>query len=127
MKLLGIDFGKKRVGVAISDEEGKFAFPHIVLDNDGDIITNIALIVCEHKVDKIIIGESRNFKMEKNPIMQDIERFIDEWQAASKVPIELHPEYMSSQQAQRIDTDKEGIDAKAAAIILQSYIDHFTG
>jgi RNase H-fold protein (predicted Holliday junction resolvase) len=69
---LGIDYGTKRIGLASSDEEGKIAFPLSVLENDNKFIENLRHIIEEKEIKKVVIGESKNYKMQDNAIMTDI-------------------------------------------------------
>src|SRR3989338_9086055 len=68
MRYLGIDFGSKRVGLALSDESGTLAFPYSVVKNDKALLSEIERIVREQKVKLIVMGESRDFKGRDNPI-----------------------------------------------------------
>ena len=72
MKYLGIDYGKKRVGLAISDDLGNMAFPKAVLENDPELLKKIKEIILNEKVEAVVMGESKNFKGEPNKIMQEI-------------------------------------------------------
>jgi putative Holliday junction resolvase len=122
MKFLGIDYGKKRIGLALSDEDGNFAFPNKVIENKDSVIDEIKNIVKEEGVSRIILGESKDFKMKDNPIMKDIILFKEELEKDFEVV--LHPEVLSSHQAEKMIGEKtKMIDASAAAIILQNYLD----
>lgn len=123
MRLLGIDFGKKRVGVAISDDKGMMAFPKAVFPNDNFLVTELAAMVRSQKIEKIVIGESKDFKMVDNPIMSQIRMFKDELERATGVVVVYEPELLSSHQAAHFMGKTDMIDASAASIILQSYID----
>jgi len=123
MRYLGIDYGKKRVGIALSDENGTMAFPKEVLPNDAKLIAKIAKWCEEQKVGMIILGESKNFQQENNKIMEDITEFQAELWQATGIPIELEPEYLTSQQVEKTFEKNAMLDASSATIILQSYID----
>lgn len=75
MRHLGIDFGSKRVGLAMSDEQGKFAMPHSVLKNEKGLVDNILKIITSEKIEKIVLGESLNEKNQPNEIMEKINQF----------------------------------------------------
>jgi putative Holliday junction resolvase len=122
MKYLGIDFGEKRVGIAISDEEGKFAFPNVVLDNDKDLLKNIVGLCMRNAVETVVMGESKNFQGKVNEIMWKIEGFKKQIEAVG-IRVVYEPEFMTSVQASRITGENDMLDASAAAIILQSYLD----
>jgi putative Holliday junction resolvase len=123
MKYLGIDFGSKRVGVAVSDDEGKMAFPHSVILNSKNTLDEIGEIIKKENIDKIVMGESKNFEGEPNKIMTEINKFKKELEDKAGIEVFLEPEFMTSQQAEQIQGKNEMHDASAATIILQSYID----
>ncbi|KKT45244.1 MAG: hypothetical protein UW34_C0001G0003 [Parcubacteria group bacterium GW2011_GWA2_44_15] len=123
MRCLGIDYGKKRVGVAISDETGKVAFPHATLLNNNGLMETVERLCKERAVSKIVIGESRDFAGKFNLIAKDIETFKNELSARVRLPVHYEPEFWTSVQAKRWQGKTDKLDASAAAIILQSYLD----
>ena len=123
IRLLGIDYGKKRVGIAISDDRGLMAFPKAVLPNDNFLFGEIKNMVEGHGVGKIIIGESKNYKMNDNPIMSRIKAFKDELTRDLGIEVAYESEILSSHQASHFQGKTNMTDAAAASIILQSYID----
>jgi len=123
MRLLGIDYGSKRVGLALSDEARHFAFPHDVLKNDRNLVKRIGDVCKKEKVGKIILGESLNYKGEMNEIMKDIQMFKLEIEESLNIPVEYENEILSSAEAERLQGKGDKLDASAAAIILKSYID----
>ena len=124
MKLLGIDYGKKRIGISISDENETIAFPRVVLKNDSDLFEEISKILQEEQISKIILGESKDFKMKDNPIMLEIKKFKSLLEEKFSLEVVLYPEVLSSHQAAKMVGEKNKmIDASAATIILQSYLD----
>ncbi len=141
MRYLGIDYGSKRVGVAVSDEEGKFALPLLVLKNDSELLSSLKKIITDKVVGTVVLGESKNFKGEDNVIMSDIRKFKDVLEKEICLSVFLEPEFMTSSGAHRMNEfDKEQsrksgirlrkpvtrnamLDASAAAIILQAFLD----
>ena len=123
MKRLGIDYGEKNVGVALSDEGGSLAFPKIVLPNDTTLLHSLLEIIKKEHVEEIVVGESRNFKGDENPIMKRIKIFKETLEEASGKRVVFEPELFSTQEAKRGQEEAKSLDASAAAIILQSYID----
>ena len=123
MKFIGIDYGTKRVGIAISDDEGHFAFPHSVLENNNDLMGNIKAICGERGVEVIVIGESLDYKKRENPIMEDIYKIKDCLVEETGLPVYLEPEFLTTQEAKRVQGKRPQTHASAAALILQSYID----
>jgi putative Holliday junction resolvase len=122
MRLMGIDYGSKRVGVALSDESGRMAFPHIVLDNDGRLLEKLAEIVKERQVGEIVIGHSLGRDGKPNPIHTAVEELIGDMTLAVGLPIHLEPEQYSTQAALRDQGRTAQTDASAAALILNSFI-----
>ncbi len=122
MRLLGIDYGTKRVGIALTDEGGRMAFPHSVLPNDAMLLKEIERIVTERKVEKIVIGHSLGRKGEANPVHEAVESLIQDLTLSIGVPIELEPEQYTTQEAVRIQGRNTLVDASAATIILNSYL-----
>jgi putative Holliday junction resolvase len=125
MKLLGIDYGSKRVGIATADTDANMAFPKLVIQSDGDLIKNIKEICHKEKVEKIVLGESKNLDGKDNEISEDIRKFKSVLEAELDKEVILQPEFYTTYQASRIQGDSEMIDASAAAIILQSYLDKY--
>ena len=123
MKYLGIDYGTKRIGLASSDEEGKIAFPLSVLENDNKFIENLRHIIEEKEIKKVVIGESKNYKMQDNAIMTDILDLKSIIESIFQIDAILYPEVLTSLEAEKIQGKNEMLDASAAAIILQSYLD----
>jgi putative Holliday junction resolvase len=122
MKLMAIDYGAKRVGIASTDDAGEFALPRKVLPNDANLLREVLDFVEQNKIEKIIIGESRNLKGEANPILTDIIKFADTLSEDGQEVV-LHPEIYTSMEAQQIQGKGAMNDASAAAIILKSYLE----
>lgn len=124
MRYLGIDFGSKRVGTALSDDGGVMAFPHLVFKNSDSLIDELKELCMNESVEKVVMGESKDLSGKRNKIMDDIDKFISRWKNESDIEIVLEPEFLTSHQAAKMQGGKnDKIDASAAAIILQSYLD----
>lgn len=122
MLILGIDFGSKRVGIASTDESGKFALPRAVLPNDPKLLDAVLGLIKDGGVERVVVGESRNLDGSRNPILTDAEIFAEALREQG-VEVVFHPEVYSSMEADRLQGWTEMRDASAAAIILKSYID----
>ena len=120
-KYLGIDFGEKRVGIAVSDEDGTIAFPTTVLINDSHLMKNIVDLCMKNAVEVVVMGESRDYKGQINSIMWKIEGFKKQLEMIG-FKVVFEPEFMTSVQASQITGENKMLDASAAAIILQSYL-----
>ncbi len=121
-RILGIDFGSKRIGVAVSDEERKMAFPVSVIQNTPDALNEVEKIAKDNLATQIVLGESRNYKGEGNKILLSSMKFKEQMEAKGFEVI-WEAEFMSSIQAERIQGKNDMLDASAAAVILQGYLD----
>ena len=100
MKYLGIDYGIKRVGLSISDEEGVFAFPYKILQNNLELVDTIHNICGQEEVSAIVLGESRDLSGEPNKIMGSIEEFKRNLEGELGLPIYFEKEFLTSVYAQ---------------------------
>lgn len=140
MKYLGIDYGAKHVGLALSDTGGSVAMPHAIVPNDGFLFSYVQDLVWKEQVEKIIIGESHNLEMGHNEIQFAIEQFKQKLEQEIELPVETISEIFSSRQAKwgiehalrinprngdkrNLHKKQKRIDDRAATIILQSYLD----
>jgi putative holliday junction resolvase len=123
MKYLGIDYGDKRVGVSISDESGKFAFPYKVIENVHDLADKVKEIILREEIHTVVVGESLDFHGQPNMVMKNIERFVEELKNKTEARVCYEPEFLTSVQAERTTGKNDMNDASAAAIILQSFLD----
>jgi len=122
-KILGIDFGTKKIGIAVSGGNEKFGLPKCVLKNNKDLMRNLTKIIQEENILEIVIGESINYKGGENPVMDNIKKFANEIKEKFNLPISFEPEFLTSSQAKNIQDDSDMVDASAAALILQSFLD----
>lgn len=149
-KLMGIDYGTKRIGTAISDENRALAFPKETVLNDLDIFKKIGGIIDKEGVEEIVIGESVDFSGKLNALSGRTEIFILELKDRFNLPVHKQKEFLTSVEARRYENHngqarkigsgkkdfnpsqahsrvkkiKSGrMDARAAALILQRYLD----
>jgi len=137
MKYLGIDFGTKKVGLALSDDAGVLAFAHSVVPNDAMLLETIITLIKEKEVQAIVIGESVDFNGEENVVMEHIREFVGDITLRIPIPVYLEKEFLTTAQARNLPQEGASrgtiaykgkqkttqADAQAAAIILQSYLD----
>lgn len=123
MKYLGIDYGAKRIGLALSDDGGTMAFPYSVITNTPTFFDELKTIIKEHEVTYIVVGESFDYSGKPNPVMRKIKEFAHKLEKVTSIAVEYEPEFLTSAQARRIQGDSHTLDASAAAIILQSFLD----
>lgn len=121
MKYLGIDYGTKKVGLALSDDGGSLAFPHSVVPNTGELLDLITAILEENDIKQVIVGHSIAHDGSENPVMERAHKFKISLEAAGYV-VHLEPEFLTTFQAKR-NTEDTMADAAAAALILQSFLD----
>jgi putative Holliday junction resolvase len=122
MRYLGIDFGSKDVGVAITDEGGSMAFPKTVIPNTASLVDDIAQVIDSEGVGAVVVGYSKNNQGEDNLIMADIARFCESLSKKAGVEMHFEPEQYSSKEAERLQDTTAKLDASAAAIILNSFL-----
>ena len=122
MRYLGIDYGSKRVGTALSDEAGLMAFPHQVLPNNDKLLASLEEIIAVNKVSEIVIGHSLDREGQSNKIHQAVEELIGDLTLSCGLPIHLEPEQYTTQEAIRFQGRTDMTDAAAASIILNSWL-----
>ena len=131
-RLLGLDIGEKRIGVAICDETQTLARPLLTITRAAKLadFARIAAVCGEYQIEQIIAGLPRTLRNEDGPQARRVRRYIAGLHAAINLPIEFWDERFSSVDARdrlaaspRKPHRKADIDSAAAAIILQDYLD----
>lgn len=124
MKYLGVDYGSKRIGVAVSDALGTIAFPRETIVNDKHVLAHLKEIVDSEKVERIVVGDTRAFGGAKNAVTEEALSFSLRLEKLVGIPIIRAWEAGSSVEASRYaEKGNEHKDEAAAAVILQRYID----
>ena len=133
MRVLALDHGTRRIGVAVSDELKLIAQPleYIPAEPFADFLTRLKDLLREKEVELILVGLPRNMDGSYGPAALKVQAFIAALKAAVTVPIETWDERLTSVQANRYliqgnvrrEKRKEKVDKMAAAILLQSYLD----
>ena len=133
MRILALDHGTKRIGVAVSDETKTIAQPleYIPAEPFADFLARLRALLVAKEIDLILIGLPRNMDGSYGPAAQKVEAFVAVLKTAIAVPIKTWDERLTSAQANRVliqanvrrDKRKEKVDKMAAAILLQSYLD----
>jgi len=140
LRFMGVDYGTKRIGVAISDENHTLAFPKEIVLNDLNTFKKIGDIIKKEKVGEIVVGESVDFSGKLNVLSGRIEVFILELKERFKLPVHKQKEFLTSVEARKSGINKKSlnspqshskvkqiksgrVDASAAALILQRYLD----
>ena len=135
MRYLGIDYGSKRVGLALSDVEGRIAFPYKIISNNLEFLDTIHNICGVEEISAIVLGESKDLSGKPNKIMGSIEELKRNLEADLDLPIYFEKEFMTTieargragkevNDARKVKKEKkESADASAAALILQRFLD----
>jgi putative Holliday junction resolvase len=133
MRILALDHGTRRIGVAVSDETKTIAQPleFIPAEPFAAFLDRLKVILVEKEVDFILLGMPRNMDGTYGPAAQKVEAFAAVLKTAITVPIKMWDERLTSVMANRLliqgnvrrDKRKEKVDKMAAAILLQSYLD----
>ena len=142
-RVLGLDVGDRRIGVAVSDPDRRFALPlrSIERDGRGGELAAIAAVVEEDEVEEIVVGLPLSLSGESGAQAQSATAFAEALERRLKLPVHLWDERLSTREAVgRVEGERTGrrhararqnaadIDALAASIILQAYLDgHKTG
>ena len=124
MRALGIDYGAKRIGLAVSDDEGKIAFPKSVLSvsNLRSAVWEIARTARAMKVTAIVVGLPRMPDGRETDQTRETQHFIELLRERVPMPVETADEFLTTKIAEA-HTSKETSDASAAALILQAHLD----
>jgi putative Holliday junction resolvase len=133
MRILAIDHGTKRMGIAVSDEMRTIAQPleFIAAEPLDKFFDRLKQIIVDKQVSLIVVGVPRNMDGTYGPAAAKVQEFVTALKEAVAVPIKSWDERLTSVQANRylIEADvrrskrKEKVDKTAAAILLQSYLD----
>jgi putative Holliday junction resolvase len=121
-RLMGIDYGKKRVGVAISDESHSMAFPHTVFPNDAQLVKKLSEVITKEAISEIVIGHSLDKEGNPNSIHAKVEELMTDLTLETGLPIHLQSELYTTQAALRIQGRNAMTDAAAATLILDTFI-----
>jgi len=133
MRILALDHGTKRIGVAVSDETRTIAQPleYVRAEPFSDFLARLKQLLVEKEIDLVLVGLPRNLDGSYGPAAQKVEAFVAVLKTATTVPVKTWDERLTSAQANRVliqgrvrrDQRKEKVDKMAAAILLQSYLD----
>jgi putative holliday junction resolvase len=133
MRILAIDHGTRRMGIAVSDELKMIAHPleFIPAEPFAEFLVRLKQLLEEKEVELILIGMPRNMDGSYGPAALKVQEFIGALKLAVTVPIQTWDERLTSVQAHRFLTQgnvrgrdrRKKVDQSAAAILLQSYLD----
>jgi putative holliday junction resolvase len=129
--ILGVDFGKARIGLAISDELRLLAHPLETISTAGDATKRIARIVRERKIESVVVGIPRTMSGETGKAAKEVSGFVEKLRAILPCEVVTWDERLTTVAAQRALREsgkkaraaREVIDQVAAQMILQGYLD----
>ena len=137
MRILALDYGTKRIGVAISDELQMLAHPHGFLEPEpfSQFVERLKTLLKDREVELILVGMPRNMDGSYGPAAMRVEAFIAALKTAVTIPIRTVDERLTSVQAQRFLSEagvsakkqKGRVDPAAATLILQGHLDSLSG
>jgi putative Holliday junction resolvase len=122
MRILGIDYGEKRIGLAISDESQTLARELDIL-SPKEFWQSLNLLILNHSIGLIVLGWPLNMSGEKTKKTEEVESFKLKVENKTGLPVEIIDERLSSQMAQHLPGGNKNIDSLAAQILLQNYLD----
>lgn len=122
MKVLALDYGRARTGVAVSDATGTIARPLGVVEaahRDG--LAELAALIEEHEVERVVVGLPLTLRGERGEQARETETFVEALAAVSSVPVVTFDERFTTDLAEQWPADAPE-DARAAAHLLSSYL-----
>lgn len=133
MRILALDVGEMRIGVALSDPTGLLASPLTTIESKGQDsdIDDVLHLATEHEVGEIVIGLPLSMSGRRGPQAGRVDAFVRALAERTDIPLKSVDERLSSVQAERMlresgvepSKNRARIDSAAAAIVLQSYLD----
>ncbi|MBI2625845.1 Holliday junction resolvase RuvX [Candidatus Parcubacteria bacterium] len=125
MRILAIDYGLRRFGLAVSDEGRSFAFSRGAMAADGSLLTRLAELCRSEKIGEIIVGWPRSLSGQERVQAMAVARFIERLRAVVSLPIKIQDERFSTALARRKlrgSGRRISLDAASAVTILESYL-----
>jgi len=133
-RVLGLDLGVRRIGVAVSDFAGTIASPHVVLQRSGDATADrrrVADLVAEVGAERVVVGLPLSLSGRPNRAAQEALAEVESLARVVAVPVEAHDERLTTVTAERSmralgvkgRNRREAVDKVAAAVMLQSWLD----
>ena len=133
MRVLALDYGRKRTGVALSDPTGTLASPLTTIPGGGDgrSIEAVVRLAIEHEAREIVVGMPLSMSGAVGRQAAEVTRFAEALSERCDMPVKTLDERLSTVQAERLlrdsgvkpSKDRPRVDAAAAAVVLQAYLD----
>ena len=125
MRYLGIDYGEKRIGIAVSDPLGRIAFPKKVIFNRGreSVLAKLKSLLEEEKISLIVVGLPVGLNGKDTEQTKRVRDFAEMLKKELNIAVEFENEMFTTRMAMQAGVKKEHMDEAAASVILQSYLD----
>jgi putative Holliday junction resolvase len=122
VKVLALDFGRARTGVAVSDPSGTIARPLEIVERAGSEagLARLAELIREEEAERVVVGLPLTLRGERGEQARETEAFVEQLRAVISVPVESYDERFTTRLAQ---TAPGPDDARAAAHLLSSYLE----
>ena len=128
MKIMALDFGRARTGVAVSDPTGTVARPVGVVERAAgeDGLARLAALIADEDAERVVVGLPLTMRGERGEQAQETERFVEALRARTDVPVVMFDERFTTDLAEQTPSDTAE-DARAAAHLLSSYLTWSSG
>lgn len=127
MRYLGIDYGTKRTGVAISDADGRIAVLKETIESESqnETIARIKEIADAEQIDVIVVGMPKNMDGERTEMSDEVDRYIAKLRDHFTIPVQIADERLTTEMAKKLlhGVKPEKKDQVAAQILLQNFLD----
>jgi putative Holliday junction resolvase len=132
MRILAIDFGEKRIGLATSDAAAVLATPRetLVRGSDDNAVTRILRFCKEEEIGLLLVGLPRSPEGVESPLAGRIRSFAAKLGRRTAIPVRFHEETLTSNEASRRlprGAARHEVDRTAAAVLLEDYLGHRAG
>jgi putative transcription antitermination factor YqgF len=129
VKVLALDYGAARTGVAVSDATGTLARPLEVVPRAATKagLARIAALAAEHEVERIVVGLPLTLRGERGEQVRETEKFVAVLERVVAVPVETYDERFTTALAGQVASARAPEDARAAAFLLTSYLERVGG
>lgn len=133
MRIIGLDIGKERIGIAISDELKTYAYNLKTIKSDKNTIEQLREIIQEFGVSELVVGLPKTLKGELGTMAQYVQKFGQSLEKQLKIKVKFWDERFTTKEAYNVLCEtgirgkkrKNKIDMLSAAIMLQSYLDRY--
>ena len=126
MRIVGIDFGERRIGVAAADGRLRIAIPVETVEVKSDPVADIVRVAEDQRADELIVGLPLSLSGAEGPQAKRIREAVEQLSSRLTIPIHLQDERLTTAQANRVSAPGKGgvgKDAIAASLLLQAYLD----